>query len=62
MNSIRSTLRILVILCLAFTLSGCWDNKDINHRTLPLVMGVSKQDDEYKVVLQDPELDQNEIK
>ncbi|MEC0267065.1 Ger(x)C family spore germination protein [Paenibacillus anseongense] len=62
MNSIKSTLQILVLLIMVMTLSGCWDNKDINHRTLPLVMGVTKLNDEYKVILQDPELDQSEIK
>jgi spore germination protein KC len=62
MNSIKFTLQILVTLGLVVTLSGCWDNKDINHRTLPLVMGITKQDDEYKVMLQTPELDQSTIK
>ncbi|MBA2941111.1 Ger(x)C family spore germination protein [Paenibacillus sp. CGMCC 1.16610] len=62
MNSIKSSLQVIVLLSMVITLSGCWDNKDINHRTLPLVMAISKQNDEYKVILQDPELDQNMIK
>lgn len=36
-------------------LSGCWDIKDINKRSLPLVMGISKEDDKgYKLTLQIP--------
>ncbi|PEC50969.1 hypothetical protein COJ46_01590 [Bacillus sp. AFS077874] len=36
-------------------LCGCWDIKDINKRSLPLVMGISKDDvEEYKLALQIP--------
>ncbi|OOE12528.1 Ger(x)C family spore germination protein [Fictibacillus arsenicus] len=36
-------------------LSGCWDIKDIDKRALPLVMGISKENEEdYKVTLQIP--------
>jgi spore germination protein KC len=36
-------------------LCGCWDIKDIDKRALPLVMGISKENDEdYKVTLQIP--------
>ena len=36
-------------------LCGCWDIKDINKRSIPLVMGISKEDDEeYKLTLQIP--------
>ncbi|MBP1964172.1 Ger(x)C family spore germination protein [Paenibacillus aceris] len=62
MNIIKPAVQIFMILSLVLALSGCWNNKDINHRTLPLVMGITIQDDEYKVVLQAPELDQNTIK
>ncbi len=36
-------------------LSGCWDNRDINHRVMPVVLGVSKDKENYKVFLQIPE-------
>jgi spore germination protein KC len=62
MSTIKSALQACMILCMLLALSGCWDNKDINHRTLPLVMGIAKQDDEYKVILQIPELNQDTIK
>ncbi|MCM3730808.1 Ger(x)C family spore germination protein [Fictibacillus nanhaiensis] len=45
----------LLHFCLLFILSGCWNNKDINHRVLPVAMGISKQDKEYKVILKIPE-------
>lgn len=36
-------------------LCGCWDIKDINKRSIPLVMGISKEDgEEYKLTLQIP--------
>ncbi|OCT13400.1 spore gernimation protein GerC [Paenibacillus pectinilyticus] len=62
MHTIKWMFRIFLGLCLIIALSGCWDNKDINHRTLPLIMGVSLQKDEYKVILQIPELQQSSIK
>ncbi|KIL48390.1 Ger(x)C family spore germination protein [Jeotgalibacillus campisalis] len=40
---------------LIFPLSGCWDNRDINHRVMPISIGVSKMDEGYKVFLQIPE-------
>ncbi|MBB6673435.1 Ger(x)C family spore germination protein [Cohnella nanjingensis] len=42
----------LTVLC------GCWDIKDINHRTLPIVMGVEKKNDAYNVFLLIPENNQ----
>ncbi|WP_347553160.1 Ger(x)C family spore germination protein (plasmid) [Pseudalkalibacillus hwajinpoensis] len=50
-----NSLKILIILCALFLLSGCWDTKDINHRSLPIVMGVAMEDDQYKVHLQIPD-------
>ncbi|WP_141504301.1 Ger(x)C family spore germination protein [Paenibacillus luteus] len=49
----------LLALSLVVALCGCWDNTDINHRVLPVVMGVSKKDSEYKIFLQIPEPIQN---
>ncbi|MFJ7755553.1 Ger(x)C family spore germination protein [Peribacillus muralis] len=38
-------------------LCGCWDIKDINKRTIPLVLGISKtKGGEYKITLQIPVL------
>ncbi|WP_211745678.1 Ger(x)C family spore germination protein [Paenibacillus sp. Marseille-Q4541] len=59
MNShlkIRSSLRRIAILILVFPLlSGCWDIKDINHRSLPVMMGISLTDEhKYKVFLDIP--------
>ncbi|MDD9268290.1 Ger(x)C family spore germination protein [Paenibacillus sp. GCM10023248] len=62
MNILKSASQIFMILGLLVILSGCWDNKDINHRSLPLVMGITMQDGEYKIILQTPELDQSKIK
>ncbi|WP_237167870.1 Ger(x)C family spore germination protein [Paenibacillus yonginensis] len=35
-------------------LPGCWDNKDINHRSLPIIMGVSMENNRYNVYLDIP--------
>lgn len=51
---IRVSLLLLLVAGMGI-LSGCWDNKDINHRSLPIVMGISKSEDLYKIVLQIPE-------
>lgn len=52
----------IVIISTIF-LCGCWDIKDVNKRSLPLVMGISKEDnEEYKLTLQIPILEnQNQI-
>jgi len=64
MSMLKWTVRLLMLLSIMGLLSGCWDNKDINHRTLPLILGVSLQDHEYKIIMQIPELvhDSVEIK
>ncbi|MDI4644976.1 Ger(x)C family spore germination protein [Cohnella hashimotonis] len=36
-------------------LTGCWDIKDINHRALPIVMGVKQTGQSYKVLLLVPD-------
>ncbi|MCR2803761.1 Ger(x)C family spore germination protein [Paenibacillus soyae] len=46
---------VLVCLLIMLLLGGCWDNKDINHRSLPIVMGIAKRESQYLVVLQIPE-------
>jgi Ger(x)C family germination protein len=46
---------IFMLLFMALTLSACWDNRDINHRSLPVTMGVSYKDQIYKVFLEIPE-------
>jgi Ger(x)C family germination protein len=53
MKRINKTL--IAILVLLTLLSGCWNNKDIDKRVLPLVMGITKADNnEYMVTLQIP--------
>jgi spore germination protein KC len=47
-------LKLHLICSLVIILSGCWDNKDINHRTIPVILGVSKKDKDYTVYLQIP--------
>ncbi|MDQ0059868.1 Ger(x)C family spore germination protein [Paenibacillus harenae] len=53
-------LPVIGITAILLTLTGCWDNKDINHRSLPIVMGISKLDDHYHIVLQIPEPSQQQ--
>ncbi|MFE5320044.1 Ger(x)C family spore germination protein [Paenibacillus sp. NPDC056579] len=52
---LKLTVRTFLIVASLLVLSGCWDIKDINHRALPIVMGISKVDGDYKVYLQVPE-------
>ncbi|MFC7391464.1 Ger(x)C family spore germination protein [Scopulibacillus cellulosilyticus] len=52
--------KFMAVFISLFILSGCWDNKDIDKRVLPLVMGISKKNTEgYKVTLQIPIPEQN---
>lgn len=44
------------------TLSGCWDIKDINHRALPILMGLKSTDRTYQIFLLIPEATQSETK
>lgn len=47
--------KLAIILSCIFCLTGCWDNQDINHRALPLVMGVKlNKDNSYKITLEIP--------
>jgi germination protein, Ger(x)C family len=49
-------LRILIGVIFTTLLSGCWDNKDINHRALPIAMGISYQQGDYEVFLDIPKV------
>ncbi|WP_262371805.1 Ger(x)C family spore germination protein [Rossellomorea aquimaris] len=51
----------LFLLLLVFMMSGCWDTRDINHRVMPVVLGISKDSDQYKVFLQIPHPQQDVI-
>ncbi|WRP07632.1 Ger(x)C family spore germination protein [Rossellomorea aquimaris] len=44
----------LFLFLLVFMMSGCWDTRDINHRVMPVVLGIAKDSDQYKVFLQIP--------
>ncbi|MCM3783752.1 Ger(x)C family spore germination protein [Neobacillus mesonae] len=51
---------IVVILILAPLLSGCWNIKDINHRSLPVIMGISlTEHNQYKVFLDIPAISES---
>lgn len=54
--NIRNTLKfVLLLVALVPLLTGCWDNKDINHRSLPVIMGISlTEENQYKVYLDIP--------
>lgn len=44
----------LLIICAAL-LTGCWDIKDVNHRVLPIVMGISYgKTNKYRIHIQVP--------
>ncbi|RKL66236.1 spore gernimation protein GerC [Salipaludibacillus neizhouensis] len=55
------TLIILTSLCSLLLLSGCWDTKDLNHRSLPIAMGVALEDDNYEIHLQIPDTNQESV-
>lgn len=59
MISRRLLLKLAMVACCTLTLSGCWDNRDINHRSLPVVMGISREDSKYKVFLDIPQTSEN---
>ncbi|MBS4539263.1 Ger(x)C family spore germination protein [Clostridium sp. D2Q-11] len=45
--------RIILLVIILLSITGCWDNKDITKQTLVVGMGIDKgQDKEYKVTLQ----------
>ncbi|WEG13482.1 Ger(x)C family spore germination protein [Pullulanibacillus sp. KACC 23026] len=46
---------VIFSMLLLIVLSGCWDNKDIDKRVLPLVIGIAKGDNhDYEVTVQIP--------
>ena len=61
MQTFKRISKAVMVLCVLFTLSGCWDNIDINHRMLPISMAISKVDEGYKVFLQIPVPSENEM-
>lgn len=58
----KPALRTAATLVLIALLSGCWDTKDINHRVLPVVMGLHKAGGTYSIHLQIPEPSSDEDK
>ncbi|MEX3624965.1 Ger(x)C family spore germination protein [Viridibacillus arvi] len=62
MRKIKSTITITIISLLSFILSGCWDNKDINHRVMPVVLGISKENEKFNIFLQIPQPTKDTIK
>ncbi|MGG1677727.1 Ger(x)C family spore germination protein [Neobacillus sp. NRS-1170] len=51
----KVNITLIALMFLVTFLSGCWNNKDIDKRVLPVVMGITKDDnDEYKVTVQIP--------
>ncbi|WP_028611712.1 Ger(x)C family spore germination protein [Paenibacillus harenae] len=64
MNLRKRIIKGLIVLTLALPLSGCWDNIDINHRVLPVVLGISKSEGIFHVFLQisEPVTDRIRIK
>lgn len=52
---------IMMVFCIVLLASGCWDNRDIDHRLMPVVMGVESTADGYKVYLQTPIPESNSL-
>ncbi|RDU37062.1 Ger(x)C family spore germination protein [Neobacillus piezotolerans] len=44
----------LISIAMIISLAGCWQIKDINHRSLPVIMGISKEGDHFRVMLEIP--------
>ncbi|WP_419892938.1 Ger(x)C family spore germination protein [Oceanobacillus kimchii] len=42
-------IKILSTLFILMLLSGCWDSRDINYRSMPIMMGVTKEEELYHV-------------
>jgi Ger(x)C family germination protein len=55
-------IKVFFLLCIVLTSTGCWNNKDINHRLLPAVVGISKNGDKYKIILELPVLEGDNMK
>ncbi|MET3320500.1 UNVERIFIED_ORG: Ger(x)C family germination protein [Peribacillus simplex] len=54
MRSIMICFKLVLILCILMPISGCWDIKDINHRAFPIAMGITKEGEKFRVLLQIP--------
>jgi Ger(x)C family germination protein len=39
---VKNSVRFMLLLCCFTVLAGCWNNKDIDKRLLPVVMGIDK--------------------
>jgi spore germination protein KC len=56
-------LGLFIVLISMVFLNGCWDNKDIDKRLIPLTMGISQEDSgEYQVSLQIPTTPKEAVK
>ncbi|WP_219838723.1 Ger(x)C family spore germination protein [Paenibacillus sp. R14(2021)] len=53
-------LKCIAALTALVLLSGCWDNKDINHRALPVAMGISYKHGNYTVYLDIPRVSEHD--
>nr|WP_279591528.1 Ger(x)C family spore germination protein [Paenibacillus sp. BK720] len=54
-RSLKWICSLFVWLCCGLLTGGCWDSHDINHRSIPVIIGISKgQEKAYKVSLQIP--------
>ncbi|WP_336773382.1 Ger(x)C family spore germination protein [Paenibacillus sp. MMO-58] len=52
--------RIMIGVIFIGLLSGCWDNKDINHRALPIAMGIAYEQGSYEVYLDIPKVSEKD--
>ncbi|WNC12617.1 Ger(x)C family spore germination protein [Brevibacillus brevis] len=57
-NHVATFLHMLLIAGILLVTYGCANNKDINHRALPIVMGLEKSGGGYKVYLLIPNMNQ----
>lgn len=58
---VHRKLGLCIMLVFVLSLTGCWDNKDINHRMMPVVLGITKEQEEYKLFLQIPKAARGQI-
>ncbi|WP_152655632.1 Ger(x)C family spore germination protein [Oceanobacillus sp. CFH 90083] len=43
--------KIIIALFIVVFLSGCWDSRDINYRSMPILMGVTKDEELFHVYM-----------
>lgn len=53
--------KVTLALFMIALLGGCWDTKDIDHRQMPIAMGIAKEGDDYVITLQLQELIDNRV-